>query len=282
MSPAPSEPRPRPAPIPIPTGRLLADADARAEMRRMTRRSFSVGAAAALTGLGGWAWLRTRNDDGGLPWPLRKMLDFNERVGSGCFSGERLAPTFAKEAIDPLRINGDVGLEGRFESRGWKLKVRGAMDPQHELKIALDDLRAMPRVEMIIEFKCVEGWSRIVQFAGVRLYDFATRFKLATRSGEMPDPKRRPEDLCKYVGFVTPNRRYYVGYDVASALHEQTLLCYEMNGEPLTNEHGAPLRLVTAVKYGYKSLKRVGTIVFGDERPADYWAERGYDWYAGH
>jgi DMSO/TMAO reductase YedYZ molybdopterin-dependent catalytic subunit len=69
---------------------------------------------------------------------------------------------------------------------------------------------------------------------------------------------------------------------MASALHPQTLLCYEMGGQPLTPDHGAPLRLVIPVKYGIKNLKQIGTIRFTDHRPADYWAERGYDWYAGH
>jgi DMSO/TMAO reductase YedYZ molybdopterin-dependent catalytic subunit len=69
---------------------------------------------------------------------------------------------------------------------------------------------------------------------------------------------------------------------MASAVHPQTLLCYEMDGRPLTPEHGAPLRLVIPVKYGIKNLKQIGTIRFTDVRPADYWAERGYDWYAGH
>ncbi len=69
---------------------------------------------------------------------------------------------------------------------------------------------------------------------------------------------------------------------MASALHPQTLLAYEMAGSALTLEHGAPLRLVTPVKYGIKSIKRIGTIRFTNDRPADYWAERGYDWYAGH
>lgn len=275
-------PEPRPIALPVAPSESAIQEDVNTAMRRMTRRSFAVGAAAALTGFGGWAWLRSRPADGGLPWPLRKMLDFNERVASGYFSPERLAPTFSKEAIAPLRLNGMVGLEGRFDPRGWKLKVRGVADPKQTLKFSLDDLREMPRVEMIIEFKCVEGWSRIMQFAGVRLYDFASRFRLATKSGGTPDGKNRPGDLCKYVGFVTPDRKYYVGFDIASALHEQTLLCYEMNGEPLSNDHGAPLRLVTAVKYGYKSLKRVGTIIFGDDRPDDYWAQQGYDWYAGH
>ena len=56
----------------------------------------------------------------------------------------------------------------------------------------------------------------------------------------------------------------------------------EMNGKPLEDRHGAPLRLVMPVKYGIKNIKRIGTIEFTDRRPADYWAERGYDWYAGH
>ena len=80
----------------------------------------------------------------------------------------------------------------------------------------------------------------------------------------------------------TPDGAYYVGLDMASALHPQTLLCYEMNGVPLTPEHGAPLRLYVPVKYGIKSIKRLGKISYADRRPTDFWAERGYDGYSGH
>ncbi len=52
-----------------------------------------------------------------------------------------------------------------------------------------------------------------------------------------------------------------------------------MNGTPLTLGHGTPLRLVCPLKYG---VKRIGSIPFTDQRPADFWAERGYDWYLGH
>jgi DMSO/TMAO reductase YedYZ molybdopterin-dependent catalytic subunit len=55
-----------------------------------------------------------------------------------------------------------------------------------------------------------------------------------------------------------------------------------MNGQPLSEAHGAPLRLISAVKYGYKCIKRISVIELTDRRPADYWAQRGYDWYAGH
>jgi len=85
----------------------------------------------------------------------------------------------------------------------------------------------------------------------------------------------------QYVGMATPNEEYYVGLDMASALHPQTLLAYEMNEQPLRPEHGAPLRLIIPVKYGIKNLKRIGTISFSNERPPDYWAEQGYDYYSG-
>ncbi len=125
---------------------------------------------------------------------------------------------------------------------------------------------------MTTELRCIEGWSEVVHWAGARLADLASATGLATRGG-------RP---FGYAALQTPDGNYYVGLDMASALHPQTLLCYEMDGQPLTPEHGAPLRLVIPVKYGIKNLKQIGTIRFTDVRPADYWAERGYDWYAGH
>ena len=79
----------------------------------------------------------------------------------------------------------------------------------------------------------------------------------------------------------TPDKEYYVGIDMPSALHPQTLLCYEMNDKPLPLNQGMPLRMIIPVKYGIKSLKRIGTLFFSDTRPPDYWFERGYDYYSG-
>ena len=135
---------------------------------------------------------------------------------------------------------------------------------------------------MTTELRCIEGWSTVVSWAGARLADLAAVTGLATRSGRTFDPRKGPTGALGYVALETPNGEYYVGLDIASALHPQTLLCYEMDGRPLTPDHGAPLRLVIPVKYGIKNLKQIGTIRFTDLRPADYWAERGYDWYAGH
>ena len=114
-----------------------------------------------------------------------------------------------------------------------------------------------------------------------RLGDFAAKYGFGTHSGKPFGPTVKPADLLSYVRLETPDGRYYVGLDAASALHPQTLLCYAMNGTPLSPGHGAPLRLVIPVKYGIKNIKRIGSIEFTDSRPDDYWAERGYDWYAG-
>jgi DMSO/TMAO reductase YedYZ molybdopterin-dependent catalytic subunit len=181
----------------------------------------------------------------------------------------------------PARTNGLVGLANEIDSSRWNLRIdhAGRADKQ---TLGLRELRNLPHTDLVTELKCVEGWSQVMHFGGVRFIEFLTRFGLGTRSGQAPDLQTRPHDLYRYVYMATPDDDYYVGLDMASALHPQTMLCDTMNWQPLTREHGAPLRLYLAVKYGYKSLKRVGLIRFQDERPPDYWGERGYDWYAGH
>jgi DMSO/TMAO reductase YedYZ molybdopterin-dependent catalytic subunit len=250
-------------------------------MRRLTRRSFTVGAVAALAGLGGWRWLTTATPEGGLPWPLRRVLAFNQWLAEGYSSPRHLAPTFPADSVQgPARANGLVGLDGEVNSATWQLRVQHE-GRRAEQAIPLHAVGDLPRTDLVTELKCVEGWGEVMHFGGVRFLDFVTKLGLATRNGRAADPEGNPGDLYRYVYLATPDEDYYVGLDMASALHPQTLLCDTMNGQPLTREHGAPLRLYLAVKYGYKSLKRVGLIRFQDEHPPDFWAERGYDWYAG-
>lgn len=250
-------------------------------MRRLTRRSFVTSGATALVGLGAWRWLGAAAPEDGIPWPLRRVLRFDQNLVESLGSPHGLAPTFSAESVQGrARVNGLVGLADEVEASTWRLSV------QHEDRgtiqnIPLQDLQALPRLDLVTELKCVEGWSEVMHFGGVRFLDFVTHFRLATRSGRAPDPCGNAQDLFRYVYLATPDEDYYVGLDMASALHPQTLLCDSMNGAPLSRTHGAPLRLYLTVKYGYKSLKRIGLIRFSDNRPADYWADRGYDWYAG-
>ena len=254
------------------------DLNAMLAMRKKSRRSFIVMTLSAAAGVAGWEWLTTRPKAGGLSSPLRRTLEFNEKLGESYFKEARLTPTFPREMAREPRLTGNEGLLTAIDPSTWQLQVKGGSETR---TVTLDDIKRLPRVEMTTEHKCIEGWSAIVNWAGARFSDFAAAYNLATRDGTPPDIRNRPSDLIRYVGLETPDGGYYVGMDMESALHLQTLLCYEMNGKPLAIEHGAPLRLVTTVKYGIKSIKRIGRITFTDERPPDFWAERGYDWYAG-
>jgi DMSO/TMAO reductase YedYZ molybdopterin-dependent catalytic subunit len=246
-------------------------------LRRMSRRGFAVAGAAGLAGLAGWRWLVTRGEEGGLPWPFRRVLGFNERLARAAFRASRTAPEFPRRASREPRVNGLIGIDPTIDPAAWRLRVVGPPGEDGARLFRLEAIKTLPRVEMTTELKCIEGWSTVVNWAGARLADLAALTGLARRGG-----RDGPEGFLRYAALETPDGAYHVGLDMASALHPQTLLCYEMNGEPLTTDHGAPLRLVIPVKYGIKCVKQVGTIRFTDDRPADYWADRGYDWYAGH
>jgi hypothetical protein len=137
--------------------------------------------------------------------------------------------------------------------------------------LAMSDLQKLPKVEMCLEFKCIEGWSEITQWGGYRLRDLMEMYPPAKINGREP----------KYVYMETPDGNYYGGYDLAAARHPQTMLVTEMSGQPLTQQHGAPMRLYMPIKYGYKQVKRVGLIAYTDQKPDDFWTKLGYDWYAG-
>ncbi len=220
------------------------------ELRRLSRRGFITAGVAAAAGLGAYEWMRTRPKIDGVEWPLRRVLETNERLAKAYFGRHRLNPTYSRSRITrPARINGGVGLNGDYDFASWRLNVEGSAHGPASLTI--DDVKRLPRRTMITEFRCIEGWSMIVQWSGVALADLMREFPPATRDGSPPDFDR-PIRLVQYVAMETSDRGYYVGLDMKSAMHPQTLLAYELN-----------------------------TIRYTDVRPADYWAERGYDWYAG-
>jgi hypothetical protein len=230
---------------------------------------FSVFCTAAVWG---WKWLQQQPLDGGIrggiPQPLRDGLDKNEAVFNGLLSDKHLAKAYPRSAAArKARVNGDVGMGDDFDPGTWKMYVLKSNGDT--LVLDLEDIKKLPKTEIIFNFKCIEGWSQITWWGGVRLSDFLKAYGLNEEAG------------MKYLGLSTPDEEYYVGIDMPSALHPQTLLCYELNGQPLPMDQGYPLRLIIPVKYGVKSLKRIGTLYFDNERPPDYWAERGYDYFTG-
>ena len=199
---------------------------------------------------------------------LRKGLHVNERFFSRFYSAARQTKSFKPaDAVTKVRVNGNVGMDTTFDAANWKLQI--ARQPGDTLFLTMDDIKALPKTEVVFDFKCVEGWSQVTHWGGVRFADFLKKYNLAPQQG------------MKYVGLSTPDDEYYVGLDMPSMLQPQTILCYEMNGKPLPMNQGYPLRLIIPVKYGIKHLKRIGVMYFSNSKPKDYWAEQGYDYYAG-
>ena len=246
-------------------------------LKERTIRSFAGLLALFVLMAGFWHWSRTREDDQGIPWPFRKGLEFTDRVGRSLFRTSHVAasPPSPARGAKP-RVNGDLGLGGSVDANTWRMSVEtdaGDEKDERPIELSLADFKTLPRTASSADFFCIEGWKDTFAYSGVKFSDFLKRYHLGKKPGT--------DTYYAYVGLETPDGGYYVSIDMESMLHPQTLLADEMNGAPLSLENGAPLRLVIPVKYGIKSLKRIGKIVFSDTRPADYWAEQGYDWFAG-
>lgn len=215
-----------------------------------------------------WKWLHKQPEDHGALQPFRSALNANEAFFSNFLSGDHLAKTFPKSAaVHHPRVNGEDGMSADFDTAAWKLHL--VRKPGDTLMITLADIKALPKTEIIFDFKCIEGWSQVTHWGGVKFSDFVDKYGLTSQA------------KMKYAGLITPDSGYYVGIDMPSMMHPQTMLCYEVNGKPLPLNQGYPLRLIIPVKYGIKNLKRIGNITFSNERPPDYWYERGYDYYSG-
>ena len=147
----------------------------------------------------------------------------------------------------------------------WTLTVSGAVQKPGEY--TLPQVQALPRFRQNTRHICVEGWDVIGRFGGARLSDFLQLVGA--------DPTAR---------FITVNCAddYYESLDMGTALHPQTLLCYEMYEQPLTRQHGAPLRLQIPTKVGYKQAKYLTDLKVSNVLTrVGYWEDQGYSYFYG-
>ncbi len=244
--------------------------------QKINRRTFiSFGTFAVLSGAAykGWSWLKNspkevRTVTAGAKAPLRRALNQTELAFRRLYSNNNLVKTYPKDrAAKTVRYNSAIGLQPKSNVENWKLEVK--KQSGEVMNITLNQIKSLPKTDLIFDFKCVEGWDQISHWGGVKFSDFIEHFNLGDQA------------KLDYVGMATPDKKYYVGIDMPSAMHPQTLLAYEMNDQPLIPKHGEPLRLIIPVKYGIKNLKCIGSMVFSNQRPPDYWAEIGYDYYSG-
>lgn len=147
----------------------------------------------------------------------------------------------------------------------WRLQVGGMVD--RPLSLSLADLASLPRIGYRLDHYCVEGWTAVATRTGVRVSELA-RLAGARRG-------------ARYVDFGSFDSDYHESWDIESVLHPQTLVVYAQDGHYLNAAWGAPARVYSPVKLGYKNTKYLTRIMFLPERNGGYWSDRGYEWYAG-
>ena len=147
----------------------------------------------------------------------------------------------------------------------WTLEVSGLV--RHPLRLTLDDLLKLPRVTQRVDHFCVEGWTAVAVRTGVRVSE------LARLAGATAD--------ARYVDFQSFDDGYHESWDIESATHPQTLVVYAQDGQLLSPAYGAPARLHSPIKLGYKNTKYLTRVVYLPHRDGGYWRDRGYEWYGG-
>jgi len=199
---------------------------------------------------------------------LKAGLGFSDWVSAGLFRTGHRAPTFADSDLTPFDkfpINGYDVEDPDVDLNAWTLTVSGAVEKPGAYRLA--QVQALPKITQNTRHICVEGWDVIGNFGGVRLSEFLAMVGA--------DPTAR------FLSVECADD-YYESLDMATAMHPQSLLCYEMYGQPLTRKHGAPLRLSIPTKIGYKQAKYLTNLKVSHvlER-AGYWEDQGYSEFYG-
>jgi len=191
------------------------------------------------------------------------------------FSAKDISPKFRSNG-NPPPITMDYAADAKNQWTQWRLEVAGLVT--QSARFSLAELKSMPSRTQITRHDCVEGWSVIGKWKGVRLEEIMK--------------KVRPTADAKYVVFRcmdtdSDGNNYFESIDLIDAVHPQTILAYELNDQPLPVDNGAPLRLRVETQLGYKhakyirGLEFVGSLEKIGQGKGGYWEDQGYEWYAG-
>jgi DMSO/TMAO reductase YedYZ molybdopterin-dependent catalytic subunit len=255
-------------------------------LRLRTRRDvllFGAGAVGALAGAGSLLpqdtltrlGLRRSMNSPGKEWLLNRALRIDDDVAETLYSPRRMVPTYTKSQITPLKNNYNGATPDPAYIPGWQLTLDGLASG---LSVFLDIRNLLARFsvrDQITRLICVEGWSAIAWWSGLRFDDLIRAYRPMSQA-----KWARVESSVNLDASGNPDP-YFMSIDLATARHPQTLLATHFNGESLTVDHGAPLRLLVPVKLGLKNVKAITKIAYSVKEPRDYWAERGYSRYDG-
>jgi DMSO/TMAO reductase YedYZ molybdopterin-dependent catalytic subunit len=230
------------------------------ERRLFLRRSLSVGALALLSGC-------EVTDDESVQRALTAMSRWNDRAQGWLFNPARLAPEFPESRITtPFPFNAYYSEEEVVDVEGatYRLELSGMIRDRKPW--TLPELYALPQVSQVTRHICVEGWSAIGKWSGVRFSDFLLRVGA---------------DLsAKYVGFRCADD-YTSSIDMATALHPQTLLAFRFSDQILPAKYGFPMKLRVPTKLGFKNPKHIAALFVTNQYPGGYWEDQGYNWFSG-
>jgi DMSO/TMAO reductase YedYZ molybdopterin-dependent catalytic subunit len=242
----------------------------RAEGAGLDRRGFLrlgiVAGPASLAAACGW--------DGGsaLRPRLQQVSRLNDWVGQALHSNRRLGREYAVSERSRLMPAYHVGpqIPRLAEGAAWSLEVGGLVGKPGRFTLPM--LQAMPTVRYTVKHHCVEGWTTIATWAGV---PFSALAAMVEPTGEARFVRFDSFDVDR------GGEAYANGWDLESAMHPQTIIAHAFNDRPLMPDHGAPVRLYSPVKLGYKLTKYLTRVTFTRDRPGGYWEDRGYPWLAG-
>ena len=250
--------------------RLAIDGDAvvKEALRRIDRPSRRLFLQRTLT-LGGLSLLTgcAIVDEDSVEQALTKVSRFNDKVQGWLFDPNRLAPTYPESMITrPFPFNAYYGEDEirQVDAVSYRLEVAGLAADKRSWTLAA--LRALPQTDQVTRHICVEGWSAIGKWGGVKFSDFLARVGADTSA--------------KYVGFKCADD-YYTSIDMPTALHPQTLLTLTYDGQELPPRYGFPMKLRMPTKLGYKNPKHIQAIFVTNTYPGGYWEDQGYNWFGG-
>ena len=233
---------------------------ARLERRLFLKRGLSMGALTLLAGCD------VTNQDS-VQKVLWAMSHWNDRVQDWLFDPDRLAPEFPESRITkPFPFNAFYGVNEApaVDGTSYKLEISGLV--REKKPWTLPELHALPQVSQVTRHICVEGWSAIGKWSGVRFSDFLQLIGADT--------------TAKYVGFKCADD-YYTSIDMRTALHPQTQLTLRFGDQILPREYGFPMKLRMPTKLGFKNPKHITALFVTNENPGGYWEDQGYNWYSG-
>jgi DMSO/TMAO reductase YedYZ molybdopterin-dependent catalytic subunit len=228
--------------------------------RIFLRRGLTVGGLAMLSGCS-----VTNSDEAEAL--LMNVSRFNDRVQAWLFDPDRLAPSYDESMITrpfPFNAYYEESEAPQVDGDAFRLQVGGRVKERSPWTLA--QLALLPQEEQITRHICVEGWSAIGRWGGVRFSEFLQRIGA---------------DLtARYVGFKCADD-YFTSIDMPSALHRQTLLTLRYDGETLPRKYGFPMKLRMPTKLGYKNPKHIVELFVTNDYPGGYWEDQGYNWFGG-